>query len=77
MSVSATDKELLKYFMLLDEPQKKSLLELMKTFFKRDREDLNSATNEAYNKELDEAMRRISQGEFTTIEELEKEMAAW
>lgn len=77
MAVSATDKELLKYFMLLDESQKKSLLELMKTFFKRDREDLNSATNEAYNKELDEAMQRINQGEFTTIEELEKEMAAW
>lgn len=77
MSVSATDKELLKYFMLLNEPQKKSLLELMKTFFKRDSEDQNYTTKELYNKELDEAMQRISRGEFTTMEELEKEMATW
>ena len=77
MAVSATDKELLKYFLLLNEPQKKSLLELMKTFYKSYKEQQNPSTLEAYNKELEEAMNRISKGEFTTIEELEKEMATW
>ena len=34
-------------------------------------------TFEQYNRELDEAMERISKGEFTTLEELEKEMQSW
>jgi hypothetical protein len=77
MAVSTTDKELLKYFTLLNEPQKKSLLELIKTFFKGETNQQNTPTLEEYNKELDEAMGRISKGEFTTIEELEKEMETW
>ena len=32
---------------------------------------------EQYNKELDEAMERINRGEFTTLEELKKDMQTW
>lgn len=32
---------------------------------------------ESYNRELDEAMERISRGEFTSLEMLEKEMQSW
>lgn len=77
MAISATDKELLKYFLLLNDRQKKSLIELMKTFFIGNSERLDITTTETYNIELNEAMQRINQGEFTSIEELEKEMAAW
>ena len=35
MSLSPVDKELLKYFVLLSDEQKKALLELMKAFFDR------------------------------------------
>lgn len=77
MSFSAIDKELLKYFTQLDELQKKSLLELIKTFLKGNRNEPERISLEQYNHELDEAMKRISNGEFTTLDEFEKEMQSW
>ena len=74
---SILDKELLQYFMRLDEPQKRSLLEMMKSFLKTDNESLRSVSIEQYNRELDEAMQRIEKGDFTSLEELEKEMRSW
>jgi hypothetical protein len=74
---SVIDKELIHYFTRLNEPQKKSLLEMMKSFLKPGREQMQPASVEQYNTELDEAMARINKGEFTTLEELEKEMESW
>jgi hypothetical protein len=74
---SVLDKELIYYFTRLDEPQKKSLVEMMKSFLKSGDEQTQPVTIEQYNKELDEAMERINKGEFTTLEELEKEMQSW
>ncbi|WP_162915778.1 hypothetical protein [Paraflavitalea soli] len=74
----ALEQEMNKYFMQLDEADKKSVLQLLKSFIKRKKEGSKSAsTIAAYNKELDEAMERINNGEFTTLEELEKEMQSW
>ncbi len=77
MAISTTDKELIRYFALLDEPQKKSLLEMMKTFLLPGKETGQQITIEQYNKELDDAMERINNGAYTTLEELEKEMHSW
>ncbi|HSC37396.1 MAG TPA: hypothetical protein VLD19_05985 [Chitinophagaceae bacterium] len=77
MASSAIDKELISYFTRLDDAQKKSLLAMMKSFLKPGRQQSKSATIEEYNKELDEAMERVSRGEFTTLEALEKEMQSW
>ncbi len=77
MSISTIDKELLKYFTQLDESQKKSLLELIKTFLKGSKESMERVSIVQYNRELDEAMERISRGEYTTLEALEKEMQSW
>jgi hypothetical protein len=74
---SILDKELIHYFTRLDEPQKKSLLEMMKSFLKSGDEPVKPVTSEQYNKELDEAMKRINNGEFTILKELEKEMQSW
>ena len=74
---SILDKELLQYFMRLDEPQKRSLLEMMKSFLKTGSESLAPVSIEQYNCELDEAMQRIEKGDFTSLEELEKEMRSW
>ena len=74
---SILDKELLQYFMRLDEPQKRSLLEMMKLFLKTGSESLAPVSIEQYNRELDEAMQRIEKGDFTSLEELEKEMRSW
>ena len=77
MAISAVEKELLNCFTRLDEVQKKSLLELIKSFLKSDGKPMARVSLEQYNTELDEAMERISKGEFTTVEELEKEMQSW
>lgn len=74
---SMLDKELLQYFLRLDEAQKKSLLEMMKSFLSPGRESSSTISIEQYNQELDEAMERISKGDFTTLEDLEKEMKSW
>jgi len=71
------DKELIEYFIKLDEPQKKSLLELIKSFLNTSGNAAKPVTIEQYNKELDDAMQRMSNGEFTTLEELEKEIKSW
>jgi hypothetical protein len=77
MTVSSLDKELIKYFIQLTEPQKKSLLQMIKTFVKSGNNSGQRISIEQYNKELDDAMNRINMGEFTTMEELEKEIQSW
>lgn len=75
---TALDKELIQYFVRLSEPQKRSLLVMIKSFLTSENTaHAESDTIEKYNKELDDAMKRIDRGEFTTLEDLEKEMKAW
>lgn len=76
---SIIDKELIKYFIRLDEPQKQSLLNMIKSFLApKDillSEPPDSILN--YNKEIDEAMEKITKGNYSTLEELEEEMNRW
>ena len=75
---SVLDKELIQYFVRLNEPQKRSLLEMIKSFLILENTMQEEAvTIEQYNRELEEAMERINRGEFTTLEGLEKEMKTW
>ena len=53
------------------------MLEMMKAFIKTGIEHDSISTLEKYNQEIDEAMARINRGEYTTLEELEKEMEIW
>ncbi len=76
MAISPIDKELLKYFSRLNDSQKLSLLELIRTFlFGKD--ELGGQTIDQYNQELDQATDRVSKGEFTSLEDLEREMKSW
>lgn len=77
MPASALDKEFLAYFTQLDEAQKKSLMELLKSFLKNGQEAMQPMSLEEYNREIDEAMRQVDRGEDTTLEDLEKEMQSW
>ena len=76
MAMSPTDKELLKCLIQLNDFQKKSLLELIKSFSKNDGLAEGQAIDQ-YNQELDQAMERINRSEFTSLEELEGEMKLW
>jgi predicted subunit of tRNA(5-methylaminomethyl-2-thiouridylate) methyltransferase len=77
MSISIIDRELLKYVSQMDELQKKSLLDLIKTFLKQKEAGAETTTLQQYNQELEAAMERISKGSFTSLEDLEKEMQTW
>ncbi|MCS3797057.1 hypothetical protein [Niastella sp. OAS944] len=77
MAYSTIDKELISYFTLLDEKQKESLLEMIKSFLKPGNSSTERVTIEQYNREIDEAVERIENGEFVTMEELLKEMKKW
>lgn len=76
MAISPIDKELLKYFARLNDWQKKSLLELIKTFLEG-RDELGGQTIDQYNLELDRAIERIGKAEFISLEDLEREMKSW
>lgn len=77
MNISAIDRELLKYVTQMDESQKRSLIELIKTFLDKKESSFETSTLQEYNHELDSAMDRISKGKFTTLEDLENEMKSW
>ena len=73
MALSPVAPALLKYFSQLNDSQKTSLLELIRTFlFAKD--ELGGQTIDQYNQQLDQAMDRVSKGEVTSLEDLEREM---
>ncbi|MBU0533166.1 hypothetical protein KKB44_06760 [Candidatus Micrarchaeota archaeon] len=67
------DKEFLAYFVLLSEPQKESLLSLVKSFVSKE----GRITVKAYNEELEAAENRIAEGKYTEHTDLEKESEQW
>ena len=71
------DQELYQYFMQLSEAEKKSVLQMLKTFVKGRKPPSKRISIEKYNQELEESERQIEAGHFTTQEELEKEMEKW
>jgi hypothetical protein len=73
----AIDKEMFAYFTQLNDAEKKSVVELLKTFMKDRKGQFDRISIEQYNKDIDEAMEQASKGEYTTFEDLEKEMQSW
>ena len=70
------DKELHKYWDLLDTPQKKSILSLIKSFMHPSEKEPR-ITIEQYDLEIDAAMSRMDKGEFISNEDVVKEMDKW
>ena len=73
----ALERELVQYVLQLDETQKKSLLEMLKTFVKGQEKKSTRISIEQYNKEIDEAIARVEAGEFYTQEEVERMAKDW
>lgn len=68
-------KEMNAYFSLLTADQKKSVLSLIKSFLKP--EEAERISVEQYNKELDEAERKVSEGDSLTDEEAREILSKW
>ncbi|HEY4323797.1 MAG TPA: hypothetical protein VGN20_07415 [Mucilaginibacter sp.] len=74
---NAIEQELFQYFLQLDEAEKKSVLQMLKTFVKGREKKVTHISIEQYNKEIDEAIARVEAGEFYTHEEVEKMLDKW
>jgi predicted transcriptional regulator len=73
----ALEQELFKYILQLDEAEKKSVLQMLKTFVKGRDVKATRITIEQYSKEIDEAIARVEAGEFYTHEEAERMAKEW
>ena len=76
MTTSAIDKEMHDYFMQLNETEKKSVVQMIKTFL-QSRKELERISIEQYNKEIEEAESEIERGESYSHEEVVKMSKRW
>jgi hypothetical protein len=73
----ALDEELFDYILRLDDAEKKSVLQMLKTFVKRRKSKTATITIERYNKEIDEAVARVEGSDFYTHDEVEQMAKDW
>ena len=84
MSTEALEQEMQKYFTQLSEAEKISVVQMIKTFAERngvesisDDDAAGRISIEQYNREIDEAMKRMDAGEFHTHEEVVEMSKSW
>jgi alkyl hydroperoxide reductase subunit AhpF len=77
MPTQNIQQEMMQHFMQLNEAEKKSVLQMIKTFLKGRKEKSGRISIEQYNREIDEAMKRMDAGEFYTHEEVTKMSKSW
>lgn len=73
----ALEQELFNYIMQLDEAEKKSVLQMLKTFLKGRPKKNAGVSLEQYNQDIDDAVTRVDEGEFYTQTEVEKMSKGW
>lgn len=66
------DKEMFNYFTRLNEAEKKSVLQMLKTFLKGRKEKDEHISIEQYNRELEEADAEIESGNYVKHEAVKK-----
>lgn len=70
------ENEMLGYFSKLNESEKKSVIQLLKTFIKG-REHDSTVSIEEYNQELLDAEAEFERGEYITHDQLSKSIKSW
>jgi hypothetical protein len=73
----ALEQELFQYILQLDEAEKKSVLQMLKTFVKGREEKASRISIEQYNQELQEAEAEYERGEYTSHDEFVKQINKW
>jgi predicted transcriptional regulator len=74
---SILDKEMFNYFTRLNEAEKTSVIQMLKTFLKGREEQSDSINIEQYNKEIDEGMEEVKRGETYSHDEVVKMAKDW
>lgn len=65
------------YFKQLNEVERKSVLLMLKTFLQRRNKENDRINLEQYNKEIDEALAEVENGNYISQDEMEKRAAKW
>ena len=77
METTSLDENMYTYFKQLNEAEKKSVIQMLKTFLKS-RKDLSERISiEEYNKDIEKAESEIENGESYTHEEVSKMSKQW
>ena len=72
MHNSAFSQEMLHYFSQLNDAEKKSVVEMIRTFLHSKKTESSPVSLEEYNRELEQADAEIEAGEFVSHEEVTK-----
>ncbi|TAF45897.1 MAG: hypothetical protein EAZ51_09270 [Sphingobacteriales bacterium] len=76
MTATAIKKQVDNYLPLLSAKQQELILEMIKSFLNIEK-DNERISQKQYNKEVDEAVSRIENGNFVTHQDALKELAKW
>jgi hypothetical protein len=76
MTTAAIKKQVDNYLPLLTSKQQTLVLEMIKSFLNLDN-DVKRITKKQYNKEIDEAVERIENGDFISHKEALQEISKW
>jgi len=76
MSAASLKKQFDSYLPLLSPKQQQLLLEMIKSFLNVD-SNSKRISKKQYNKELDEAVKRIEKGKFVSHKDALKELEKW
>lgn len=74
---NALEQEWQRYFVQLNDMERKSVLLMLKAFLQRRNEETDRISIEQYNKEIDEALAEAAAGNYITQDEMEKRSAKW
>jgi hypothetical protein len=74
---NALEQELMQYIHQLDEAEKKSILQMLKTFVKGRDSRVERISIEEYSQELQEAEAEYEKGQYATHEEFVKQIKKW
>ena len=74
---SVLEKEMYNYFTQLNEAEKKSVVQMLKTFLLSRKVNPERISIEQYNKEIEEAMEEIKRGEVYSHDEVVKMATGW
>ena len=74
---SLLEQEMFNYFTRLNEDEKKSVVQMLKSFLHSRMQEPVTIDTEQYNWEIDEALEEAQMGKFITHEEMEMRTAKW
>jgi hypothetical protein len=72
ITTTSTSAEMLTYFMQLNETERQSVVDLLKTFATSRKDNFTPQSLQDYNEELEQADAEIASGDYVTHEEVMK-----